>query len=308
MRWFESPTFDFISTQKIAIVISGTLFLGSIVAILTMGLNYGIDFRGGKEYVFDFENDIDVVEIRAQLTEPLGGVTPELKLFGSASDILIRTDMDGDVAEVRDIIATSLSELYPDNPYTVIKTDLVGPRFADDLRAAALNSVLFAIAVVFIYILIRFKGWYFSAGAVAALIHDVVIVLGVFTVLEPLVPFDMTIDQALIAAFLTIVGYSLNDTVVVFDRIRENSLIYKTMAFKDMINKSLNDTLSRTVITSVTTLFVVTVLFIFGGEVLKGFAFALVLGVILGTYSSLFVASTLVVEFQSRAIQAKKKS
>lgn len=307
MRWFESPTFDFISTQKIAVVISGTLFLGSIVAILTMGLNYGIDFRGGKEYVFDFDNDVDVVEIRTHLTEPLGA-TPELKQFGSPSDILIRTDMEGDVAEVRDIIATSLNELYPDNPHTVIKTDLVGPRFADDLRAAALNSVLFAIAVVFIYILIRFKGWYFSAGAVAALIHDVVIVLGVFTVLEPLVPFDMTIDQALIAAFLTIVGYSLNDTVVVFDRIRENSLIYKTMAFKDMINKSLNDTLSRTVITSVTTLFVVTVLFIFGGEVLKGFAFALVLGVILGTYSSLFVASTLVVEFQSRAIQAKKKS
>lgn len=307
MRWFESPTFDFISTQKIAVVISGTLFLGSIVAILTMGLNYGIDFRGGKEYVFDFDNDVDVVEIRTHLTEPLGA-TPELKQFGSPSDILIRTDMEGDVAEVRDIIATSLNELYPDNPHTVIKTDLVGPRFADDLRAAALNSVLFAIAVVFIYILIRFKGWYFSAGAVAALIHDVVIVLGVFTVLEPLVPFDMTIDQALIAAFLTIVGYSLNDTVVVFDRIRENSLIYKTMAFKDMINKSLNDTLSRTVITSVTTLFVVTVLFIFGGEVLKGFAFALVLGVILGTYSSLFVASSLVVEFQSRAIQAKKKS
>ncbi len=307
MRWFESPTFDFISTQKIAVVISGTLFLGSIVAILTMGLNYGIDFRGGKEYVFDFDNDVDVVEIRTHLTEPLGA-TPELKQFGSPSDILIRTDMEGDVADVREIIATSLNELYPDNPHTVIKTDLVGPRFADDLRAAALNSVLFAIAVVFIYILIRFKGWYFSAGAVAALIHDVVIVLGVFTVLEPLVPFDMTIDQALIAAFLTIVGYSLNDTVVVFDRIRENSLIYKTMAFKDMINKSLNDTLSRTVITSVTTLFVVTVLFIFGGEVLKGFAFALVLGVILGTYSSLFVASTLVVEFQSRAIQAKKKS
>jgi len=143
---------------------------------------------------------------------------------------------------------------------------------------------------------------------VAALIHDVVIVLGVFTVIEPLVNFNVTIDQALIAAFLTIVGYSLNDTVVVFDRIRENSLIYKTMNFTDMINKSLNDTLSRTVITSVTTLFVVTVLFIFGGEVLKGFAFALVIGVILGTYSSLFVASSFVVELQKRALAAKAKS
>lgn len=305
MKWFETPNFDFIKVQQITMVLSGILFIGSIVAILTMGLNYGIDFRGGKEFVFDFENDVDVVEIRNHLTEPLGG-TPELKLFGSSSDILIRTDLEGDISDVQNLIYSNLQELYPDNSVSVIKTDVVGPRFAEDLKIAALNSILFAVAVVFIYILIRFKGWYFSAGAVAALIHDVVIVLGIFTVLEPLVPFNVTIDQALIAAFLTIVGYSLNDTVVVFDRIRENSLIYKTMSFKDMINKSLNDTLSRTVITSVTTLFVVSVLFIFGGEVLKGFAFALVLGVILGTYSSLFVASTFVVELQSRALKAKK--
>lgn len=305
MKWFETPNFDFIKVQQITMVLSGILFIGSIVAILTMGLNYGIDFRGGKEFVFDFENDVDVVEIRNHLTEPLGG-TPELKLFGSSSDILIRTDLEGDISDVQNLIYSNLQELYPDNSVSVIKTDVVGPRFAEDLKIAALNSILFAVAVVFIYILIRFKGWYFSAGAVVALIHDVVIVLGIFTVLEPLVPFNVTIDQALIAAFLTIVGYSLNDTVVVFDRIRENSLIYKTMSFKDMINKSLNDTLSRTVITSVTTLFVVSVLFIFGGEVLKGFAFALVLGVILGTYSSLFVASTFVVELQSRALKAKK--
>lgn len=307
MKWFETPSYDFITAQKIMYVVSGFLFLGSILAVLTMGLNYGIDFRGGKEYVFDFENNVDVVEIRAELTETLGA-TPELKLFGSPSDILVRTDAEGDIGDVQNLILSSFSNLYPDNPVTVIKTDVVGPRFAEDLKMAALNSILFAVAVIFIYILIRFKGWYFSAGAVAALIHDVVIVLGIFTVIEPLVNFNVTIDQALIAAFLTIVGYSLNDTVVVFDRIRENSLIYKTMAFKDMINKSLNDTLSRTVITSVTTLFVVTVLFIFGGEVLKGFAFALVVGVILGTYSSLFVASSFVVELQKRALKAKAKS
>ncbi len=307
MKWFESPSFDFIKAQKMMYAVSGFLFIGSILAVLTMGLNYGIDFRGGKEYVFDFENDVDVVEIRQELTQVLDA-PPELKLFGSASDILVRTDAEGDIAEVQALIMSSFSELYPDNPVTVIKTDLVGPRFAEDLKVAAINSILFAVAVIFIYILIRFKGWYFSAGAVAALIHDVVIVLGVFTVIEPLVNFNVTIDQALIAAFLTIVGYSLNDTVVVFDRIRENSLIYKTMNFTDMINKSLNDTLSRTVITSVTTLFVVTVLFIFGGEVLKGFAFALVIGVILGTYSSLFVASSFVVELQKRALAAKAKS
>ena len=304
MRWFEEPTFDFIRAQKIAYFFSGTLILVSIIAIFGMGLNYGIDFRGGQEFVFEFEQPVDVVEIRNELAEPLG-MAPELKLFGSDREILLRTDAEGDITEVRDLILSNFASLYPDNPVTVQKTDLVGPRFAEDLREAAMYSILFALAVVFIYIFIRFKGWYFSAGAIAALAHDVLIVLGVFTLLAEVVPFDVSIDQALIAAFLTIVGYSLNDTVVVFDRIRENSIIYKTMNFRDMINKSLNDTLSRTVITSVTTLFVVTVLFIFGGEVLKGFAFALVLGVILGTYSSLFVASALVVELQKRAMKAK---
>lgn len=304
MKWFETPNFDFMKAQKIMYVISGVLFASSIVAILTMGLNYGIDFRGGKEFVLEFEQPVDVVEIREALSEPLASV-PELKLFGSDSDILIRTDAEGDISDVLGIVTSGVAQLYPDNPAVVIKTDVVGPRFADDLKIAALNSILFAVAVVFIYILIRFKGWFFSAGAVTALIHDVVIVLGIFTLIEPLVSFNVTIDQALIAAFLTIVGYSLNDTVVVFDRIRENSLIYKTMEFSDMVNKSLNDTLSRTVITSVTTLFVVLILFLFGGEVLKGFAFALVLGVIIGTYSSLFVASAMVVELQKRAMKAK---
>lgn len=304
MRWFETPTFDFIRAQKVAYFFSGTLLAASVVAILTMGLNYGIDFRGGKEFVFQFQQPVDVVEVRTQLTEPLGAA-PEIKLFGSDREILVRTDTEISITETRDLIISTFNDLYPDNRVTVEKTDLVGPRFAEDLKRGALYSILFALAVVFIYILIRFKGWYFSAGAIAALAHDVIIVLGIFTLMGEIAPFNVSIDQALIAAFLTIVGYSLNDTVVVFDRIRENSIIYKTMAFKDMVNKSLNDTLSRTVITSLTTLFVVTVLFIFGGEVLKGFSFALVIGVILGTYSSLFVASSLVVELQERAIKTK---
>ncbi len=304
MRWFETPNYDFIGTQRITAVISGALVIISLVAIFGMGLNYGIDFRGGKEYVFQFEQGIDVVEMRAELAEPLG-VQPEVRRYGADNEVMIRTDAEGEITEVREIIESAVTAAYPDNPFTVIKTDVVGPRFAEDLRIAAINSVLFALAVVFIYILIRFKKWYFSAGAVAALFHDVVIVLGIFTIMAEFAPFDVTIGQSLIAAFLTIVGYSLNDTVVVFDRIRENSIIYKTMEFKKMINKSLNDTLSRTVITSVTTLFVVSVLFIFGGEVLKGFAFALVVGVILGTYSSLFVASALVVLLEQRRVQAK---
>lgn len=299
MRWFETPSFDFIKAHRIGYFISGIVLLAAVIGILTKGLQYGIDFRGGTEFVLEFEQPVEIPEMRSTLTETLGSA-PELKKFGSESSVLIRTDNPDDINVLQKTILSSVSELYPDNQATVVKTDIVGPRFAEDLKRGAINAVIFALIVIFLYILIRFKDWTYSLGAVTALFHDVLIVLGIFTIFSDIFPFNMQIDQAIIAAFLTIVGYSLNDTVVVFDRIRENSLLYKTMEHKEMINKSLNDTLSRTVITSVTTLFVVTVLFIFGGEVLKGFSFALVLGVIIGTYSSLFVASAVVVELQER--------
>jgi len=299
MRWFETPNFDFIKVHNYAYIFSGILIVLSIIGIFTKGLQYGIDFKGGKEFVLEFEKPVNVTDIRSQLSGPLEG-TPSVKLFGSPRDILIRTDNPGDITEVQNTIMSNMEELYSDNSANVIKTDIVGPRFAEDLKEGALNAIIFALIVVFIYILIRFKDWTFSAGAVTALFHDVLIVLGVFTIFGDLMPFSMQIDQSIIAAFLTIVGYSLNDTVVVFDRVRENNLLYKTMDYGEMVNKSLNDTLSRTVITSLTTLFVVTVLFIFGGEVLKGFSFALMLGIIIGTYSSLFVATPTVVELQSR--------
>lgn len=303
MRWFETPSFNFIKAHKIAYVVSGILIVAALIGIVTKGLQYGIDFKGGKEFVLQFEQPVEVTEIRSELSGPLGSA-PEVKKFGSDRDILIRTDNPGDISEVQNTITSTMNQVYPDNRNTVIKTDVVGPRFAEDLKSGALNAIIFALIVIFIYILIRFKNWTFSLGAVAALFHDVLIVLGVFTIFNDIAPFSMQIDQAIIAAFLTIVGYSLNDTVVVYDRIRENMLQYKTMDFTEMINKSLNDTLSRTVITSITTLFVVTVLFIFGGEVLKGFSFALVLGVMIGTYSSLFVASAIVVELQLRKEEA----
>lgn len=299
MRWFETPNFNFTASHKIAYIFSGILFLASLTAILTQGLQYGIDFKGGKEFVLEFQSPVNVVEMRSGLSEPLG-TAPEIKLYGSDSEVLIRTDNESDISTVQQIITSTVSELYPDNPANVVKTSVVGPRFAEDLKWGALQAVIYAIVIIFIYILIRFRNWTFSAGAVAALVHDVVIVLGVFTILADLVPFSLQIDQALIAAFLTIVGYSLNDTVVVFDRIRENSNVHKGMDFTPMVNKSLNDTLSRTIITSLTTLFVVLVLFIFGGEVLKGFSFALLIGIILGTYSSLFIASALVVKLEER--------
>lgn len=297
MRWFETPDFNFIKAHKIGYVVSGILLLAAIIGIFTKGLQYGIDFKGGKEFTLEFEEPVEVVELRSVLSEPLGS-TPVVKRFGSPRDILIRTDDERDITTVQNAILDAVGQHFEQNKAEIIKTDIVGARFAEDLKRGALNAIIFALIVIFIYIFIRFKNWTFSAGAVAALFHDVLIVVGVFTIFGEIAPFSMQIDQSIIAAFLTIVGYSLNDTVVVFDRIRENSLLYKTMDHDEMVNKSLNDTLSRTVITSVTTFFVVTVLFIFGGEVLKGFSFALMLGVIIGTYSSLFVAGSMVVELR----------
>lgn len=299
MRWFETPNFDFVSKRKIAYVISGILLAISIGAILTKGLQYGIDFKGGKEIVLKFEKAVDVTEIRSSLSDPLGS-TPEVKLFGSESEVLIRTDNTNTIEEIETVVRSTMAQLYPDNQAETEKTDSVGPRIAEDLKSGGLQAVIYSMIIIFVYILIRFRKWTFSAGAVAALFHDVIITLGAFTLLSDVVNFSLLIDQNIIAAFLTIVGYSLNDTVVVFDRIRENSIVHKGMEFIPMVNKSLNDTLSRTIITSVTTLFVVAVLFIFGGEVLKGFSFALLIGIVLGTYSSLFVASSLVVELDSK--------
>ncbi len=297
MRLFETANYTIIPHRKIGYFISGTLILLSLIAIFGRGIQYGIDFRGGIEIILEFEEPASTDELRSALNEPLGTL-PDIRRLGVGRDMLIRIDTELSSTEVQQAVLSIAASVYPNNPSTIVQTEHVGPSFADDLRNAALMSIIFALIMIFIYILVRFKKWSYSAGAVAALGHDVIITLGIFTILHGLVPFSLDINQALIAAFLTIVGYSLNDTVVVFDRIRENSLIFKTESFDKMVNRSVNNTLSRTVITSLTTLFVVTILFIFGGDVLKGLSFALIIGVLLGTYSSIFVASALLVDLQ----------
>ena len=289
MRWFETPNFDFLGKRKVAYILSSVLFIASLAIILTKGLQYGIDFRGGKEFVYAFDTTVNTQDVRSFLTEPLGS-SPEVKLFGSDSEILIRTDNELSTDEVQNLIEGAISANISGANFSMEKSDSIGPRFAEDLKGAAAQSVIYAIVIIFLYILIRFRKWTFSAGAVAALVHDVVITLGIFTLLIDVVSFNLLIDQNIIAAFLTIVGYSLNDTVVVFDRIREN-LGSRKANFLDGVNKSLNQTLSRTFNTSLTTFFVLLVIFLFGGEVIRGFMFALLLGVLVGTYSSLFIAT-----------------
>jgi preprotein translocase SecF subunit len=303
MRLFENADYRFIPNRRIGYIISGTLLTISIVSLLVRGLALGIDFRGGYEFVVGNVQDLETVDVRSALAGPLES-QPEVKTYGE-SRLLIRTSVEEDGAEtteVQNLILSTIRQEFSGAEPEIEATSVVGPRFAEDLKRGAFYAVLGALGVIFLYILVRFE-WRYSVGAVAALVHDVTITLGLFSVLAGIVPFSLQIDQGIIAAFLTIVGYSLNDTVVVFDRVREYVNLFKTETFPKIVNKSVNATLSRTVVTSITTLIVVTILFLFGSEVLRGFSFALIFGVIIGTYSSVFVASPTVVELNRRLEQ-----
>lgn len=301
MRLFENADYDLIPNRRIGYIISGTLLTLSIVSLLVRGLSLGIDFRGGMEFVVGNTTDIATAEIRSALAPSLEN-EPEVKRFGDTGHLIRVSTPEGEevsTTSMENSVLSTLQQQFPEHNPRIEATNVVGPRFAEDLKRGAIYAVLGALLVIFLYIMVRFE-WRYSLGAVAALVHDVTITLGLFSILAGIVPFSLQIDQSIIAAFLTIVGYSLNDTVVVFDRVREYVNLFKTEAFDEIVNRSINATLSRTVVTSVTTLIVVTILFIFGGEVLKGFSFALIIGVIIGTYSSVFVASPTVVELNKR--------
>ena len=295
MRIFESTNVQFVASRKVAYIFSGALILLSLISLATRGLEMGIDFRGGMEFVVATDEPIAVTQVRSVLTDVLGS-EPEVKTYGDDA-LLIRSHATGEISEAQQRILEGIRSTFPASNPRVEKTDIVGPRFAQDLKEGAIFAVLGSLLVIFVYILIRFE-WRFGLGAVSALFHDVIVTLGIFSLLQGLVPFSLQIDQTIIAAFLTIVGYSLNDTVVVFDRIREYTNLFKTEPYESVVNRSINNTLSRTIITSGTTLLVVTTLFIFGGEVLRGFAFALIVGIIFGTYSTVFVASPIVVDLR----------
>lgn len=297
MRIFENTNFQFIPNRRIGYMVSGILLALSLFSLVTRGLEVGIDFQGGMEFVVESDRELDAVQVRSALASYLG-VDPEAKTYGE-NQMLIRVAAEGEINEMQQNIVNGLNQSFETN-VQVVRTDIVGPRFAEDLKRGAIYSVLGSLLVIFIYILIRFE-WRYGLGAVAALFHDVTITLGIFSLLRGIVPFSLQMDQAIIAAFLTIVGYSLNDTVVVFDRVREYANLFKTEAYENIVNRSINNTLSRTVVTSGTTLLVVATLFIFGGEVLRGFAFALIIGIVIGTYSSIFVASPVVVELRERS-------
>ncbi len=306
-NWFKNLNIEFLKKRKIAYIISGILLTVSIISLFTNGLNQGVDFVGGRSYTVRFNKDINATQIDEELTKVFGSV--EAKTSGTSNQLKITTNykIDETSREVDNEIIKSLYDgLKPhlssgltyqdfisessDKVEGIMSSIKVGPTIADDIKKNALWAVLGSLIVVFLYILFRFRRWQFSLGAVAAVFHDVVIVLGLFSLLRNIMPFSLEIDQAFIAAILTVIGYSLNDTVVVFDRIREFLDDHKDWKLVRIVDSALSSTLSRTLNTSLTTLLVLIAIFIFALP-LRGFMFSLIIGVIVGTYSSLFIAT-----------------
>ncbi|GJM28634.1 MAG: protein translocase subunit SecDF [Cyclobacteriaceae bacterium] len=308
---------DFLGKRKLGYTFS-TIFItvGLIIMFTTGGLNFGVDFLGGRSYVVTFNDAVVASDLKAALADDFGNTSPDVKTFGGNNVLKITTsyliDEDNEDADSQVETAliqgiqefTGLQYIHDDarvdeSHFTISSSEKVGATIADDIKSASVESILFSLTAIFLYIFMRFRKWQFGLGAVVALLHDTLVVLSAFAI-AGLLGFKYEVDQVFIAAMLTIVGYSINDTVVVFDRIRENiSLNHK----KEMVanfNEAINSTMSRTLITSFTTLVVVLILFIFGGAVLKGFSFALLIGILVGTYSSVFIATPVVVDLSNR--------
>lgn len=310
---FKNINFDWLGKRKIAYVGSSAIIIISLVSIFFIrGFNQGVDFTGGRTYVIRFEQTADIANIKNSLKEVYGHA-PEVVVFGDDNQVKITTKYridEDDVAVDKDVEAKLYEGLKPYltqnstfeqfNTNNKMSSQKVGATIADDILYKSLVVIVLALIMMFIYIFVRFKNWQYGLGAVVALLHDVIIILGIFSLFWGKLPFSLEIDQAFIAAILTVVGYSVNDTVVIFDRIREYIGLYPKRERSGIINSALNSTLSRTFSTSFSTFIVLFVIFIFGGEVIRGFVFALMIGVVVGTYSSLFIASPIVYDTVKR--------
>ena len=305
----SAVNFGFVKNRKMFYIASGIIILLGAGSLATRGLNYGVDFTGGRSYIVRFDETFAVGEIASVLTDEFVNednlkVAPEVKTYGSSNQVKITTKflIDSEDESADEVVESKLKEglakVTPD--FEIMSSQKVGPTVADDIKQGAIWAVLFSLIVIFLYIILRFRKWKFGVGALAAMFHDVLIVLSFYSILYGFMPFSLEIDQAFIAAILTVVGYSINDTVIVFDRIREFIGLHKKKEQEIVINDALNSTLSRTLITSMTTLLVLLMIFFFGGEVIRGFVFALIIGVLVGTYSSLCVATPLVVDLAKK--------
>ena len=322
-NFLQNTHVDFLGKKKIAYIVSGTLIVISLVSIFTKGFTYGVDFTGGRTYVVRFDQPVSAEEVRAAAIAEFDGAV-EVKQFGGESQMKITTQYlvenestDAD-AEVENKLYNALNGFFTneisfaeftstlDNPNGIISSDKVGPTIANDITRDAIIAVIIALIVIFAYIAVRFRGWTWGLGGVTGLAHTALIVIGFFSLFSGILPFSLDIDQTFIAAILTIIGYAINDTVVIFDRIREYKELHPKADFKLNVNEALNSTLSRTMNTSLTTLITMIAIAIFGGEVIRGLAVALILGIVVGTYASIFIATPIMFDVTKKA-DAKKE-
>ena len=322
-NFLQNTKVDFLGKKKFAYLLSGALIVISLVSIFTKGFTYGVDFTGGRTYVVRFDQPVAAEAVReAAIAEFEGAV--EVKQFGGESQMKITTqylvenestDADAEVEAklynaVKGFFANEVSfaefTSTLENPNGIISSDKVGPTIANDITRNAIIAVIIALFVIFAYIAVRFNGWTWGLGGVAGLAHTALIVIGFFSLFSGILPFSLDIDQTFIAAILTIIGYAINDTVVIFDRIREYKELHPKADFKQNVNAALNSTLSRTMNTSLTTLITMLAIAIFGGEVIRGLAVALILGIIVGTYASIFIATPIMFDV-TKKVAAKKE-
>jgi preprotein translocase subunit SecF len=301
MHLLHQTNIDFMAKRRTMYMVSAVVILIGLVSLFTKGIHLGIDFTGGTELVVQFSERPDVGQIRDMMNRS-GFSGTEIKTFGDDTRVLIRTQEQGEGTiigdRIKDGLRTSFGNLQPQ----ILEEQKIGPKIGDELRKDAVYAVVFSLIAVGLYIAFRFK-FIYGVGAIVALFHDVLVTLGVISLLDGLTPLTyFEIDQNMIAALLTLVGLSVNDTVVIFDRLRENQKRYRTMSLGEVINKSLNETLSRTIITSGTIFIVTIILFLLGGEVNRGFGFTLTVGILTGTYSSIYVASAVVLDYTLRKL------
>lgn len=330
INFLAKPTFDFIGSRKKAYIISAAVILLGLGSLVFRGLNQGVDFAGGRTYVVRFDNNVNTLDIAKSLEEQFVGedgqrMTPTVKTFGPESQVKITTKYLIDVKSTesdsivdykvyegtkaffnQEVTAEEFFSSEEDKAVGKMSSQKVDPTISDDLIWESYLAVFFALIIIFSYIALRFRKWQFGIGGLAALVHDSLIVVSLYAAFHGILPFDLEVDQAFIAAILTIIGYSINDSVIIFDRIREYFNLHKRTEIKENINSALNSTLARTINTSGTTFVVLLAIFIFGGEVIRGFTFSLMIGILVGTYSSLYVASP--VSYELLKISEKKNS
>lgn len=306
MRIFESTNINFLGRRRLFYVISISVIVVGMIVLFLKGIPKGIDFQGGTELQVRFDNDVDVHDVRSVM-DNAGFVGMEIKTMGDNKNLLLRTPIQGEGQTVSDKIQEAIKTGFPGNNFNVMRIDKVGPKIGKELTENALKAIIYSLLGILIYLSFRFQ-FVYSFGAVVGLFHDVLITISMVAIFDAIVPaLHLELTQTMLAAFLTLIGFSVNDTVIVFDRIRENIKLFKNEDIENVMNKSINATLSRTIITSGTVFLTVLVLFIFGGEVLRGFAFVFGIGIITGTYSSVFVSSSIVVDWKHHVLKRQNR-